>query len=99
MTELFLIAHKVSGELAFDVATPLQIGEERGWIIPTSGHRAYPFWNIPLIRAVFDTQERGIYDLCPPMPPSIRDHYHSEAQAPVKQAGKIASLNLTDLGL
>jgi len=62
MTELFLIAHKVSGEAAFDVATKMECPvcrdgtlNERGcaecdeegywWIIPTSGHRAYPYWH------------------------------------------------------
>ena len=38
----YLILHKVRGEPAFDVADKLQIGDEEGWIIPTSGHRAYP---------------------------------------------------------
>jgi hypothetical protein len=42
MTELYLILHKVRGEPAFDVAQKIMIGEEEGWIIPTSGHRAYP---------------------------------------------------------
>ena len=32
-----LILHKVRGEPAFDVAESLQIGDEEGWIIPTSG--------------------------------------------------------------
>jgi len=40
---LFLILHKVRGEPAFDIAHQLDIGDEIGWIIPTSGHRAYPF--------------------------------------------------------
>lgn len=44
----YLILHKVRGEPAFDIADKLQIGDEEGWIIPTSGHRAYPYWNIPL---------------------------------------------------
>lgn len=59
MTDLYLIAHKVRGEPAFDVATKVACPEcndpESGtqgctecdqfgfwWIIPTSGHRAYP---------------------------------------------------------
>jgi hypothetical protein len=48
MTELYLILHKVRGEPAFDIASPLPIGDEEGWIIPTSGHRAYPLttWNM-----------------------------------------------------
>jgi hypothetical protein len=40
----YLILHKVRGEPAFDIAEKLQIGDEEGWIIPTSGHRAYPAW-------------------------------------------------------
>ena len=42
MSDLYLILHKVRGEPAFDIATRLQIADEEGWIIPTSGHRAYP---------------------------------------------------------
>jgi hypothetical protein len=45
----YLILHKVRGEPAFDIADKLQIGDEEGWIIPTSGHRAYPLWAIPLV--------------------------------------------------
>jgi hypothetical protein len=45
---LFLILHKVRGEPAFDIADQLQIGDEVGWIIPTSGHRAYPYIYWPL---------------------------------------------------
>ncbi len=44
MTEPFLILHKVRGEPAFDIAE--KIGEDSDgdiWIIPTSGHRAYPY--------------------------------------------------------
>jgi len=44
----YLILHKVRGEPAFDVADKLQIGDEEGWIIPTSGHRAYPIVVVPL---------------------------------------------------
>lgn len=64
MTDLFLIAHKVRGEPAFDVATKMECpecpeGTDEGfctecdslgfwWIIPTSGHRAYPImhWDL-----------------------------------------------------
>lgn len=44
----YLILHKVRGLPAFDIAIPLKIGSEDGWIIPTSGHRAYPYEVIPL---------------------------------------------------
>jgi len=65
---LFLIAHKVRGELAFDTAHRLQIGDEQGWIIPTSGHRAYPYWSMEL----------SIPDLGP-MPDDLPDHYQVTA--------------------
>jgi hypothetical protein len=43
MEELFLIAHKVRGEVAYDVAQRLLLSNGRPlWLIPTSGHRAYP---------------------------------------------------------
>lgn len=48
MTELYLILHKVRGEPAFDIATKLDIGDDEGWIIPTSGHRAYPWYAVKL---------------------------------------------------
>lgn len=64
MTDLYLIAHKVRGEPAFDIATnmicpecndgedcegcPECDGTGLWWIIPTSGHRAYPIMNWPL---------------------------------------------------
>ena len=43
MTELYLIAHKVRGEPAFDIATCEEVEGEDMWIIPTSGHRAHPY--------------------------------------------------------
>jgi hypothetical protein len=43
MDSLYLIAHKVRGQLAFDVAVRVALsGGEEIWMIPTSGHRAYP---------------------------------------------------------
>lgn len=63
-TPLFLIAHSVRGEAAFDVALQMECphcisdgdptyrygcaecdGEGYWWIIPTSGHRAFPYWS------------------------------------------------------
>jgi len=48
MSDLYLILHKVRGEPAFDIGQHLDIGAEQHWIIPTSGHRAYPvrWWNL-----------------------------------------------------
>ena len=43
MDALYLISHRVRGELAYDVALRvLRSGGEELWLIPTSGHRAYP---------------------------------------------------------
>jgi hypothetical protein len=43
MDHLFLIAHKVRGEVAYDVAQRILLSSgEALWLIPTSGHRAYP---------------------------------------------------------
>jgi hypothetical protein len=43
MEELFLIAHKVHGQVAYDVAQRWLLSNGRPlWLIPTSGHRAYP---------------------------------------------------------
>ena len=40
MGGLYLILHKVRGELAFDVAQRVAIEDEEVWFIPTSGHRS-----------------------------------------------------------
>lgn len=69
MSEPYLILHRVRGEPAFDIAISIQ-GEDLIWIIPTSGHRAYPWWFIPL------SEFRGfINHTLPPTPPNWPDHY------------------------
>jgi hypothetical protein len=72
MADLYLIAHKVRGEGTIDIATPLQIGQEEGWIIPTSGHRAYPYWTHKL-DDLFAYQNVG------EPPADLRDHYPAPA--------------------
>ena len=57
MNELYLILHKVRGEPAFDIAQKIQIGGEEGWIIPTSGHRAYPIDITPLATPITPVNE------------------------------------------
>lgn len=91
MIEPYLIAHVVRGEPAFDIAIKLQIGAEDGWIIPTSGHRAYPYWYIPL-RTILLPDTYYECELCtwkylpnsgnymwPDPPPSWPDHYTTSA--------------------
>jgi hypothetical protein len=93
VSDLYLVAHKVRGEPAFDVAIRLicphcegQCGGEYiechecdslgfWWIIPTSGHRAYPYFDVPLdaLRVVDEL-------LHIPMPPSLPDHYRTREE-------------------
>lgn len=81
--EPYLILHRVRGEPAFDIATKLQIGDEEGWIIPTSGHRAYPYWQQKLTveaingetYTVIDGQNTSIFLEHPPIPIDLPDHY------------------------
>lgn len=84
MSELFLIAHKVRGEPAFDIAHRIECAECHGecescvecdstgfwWVIPTSGHRAYPWWYQTLELELSSLQQ---------MPDSIPDHYQTHA--------------------
>jgi hypothetical protein len=107
MPDLCLIAHKVSGERAFDVAIRMECPECHGncrdgrapngytcvecdcfgywWIIPTSGHRAYPYWNDPL--------QWYIDEICqvPEMPESLPDHYTITA-SPAETRSKLEAL-------
>lgn len=94
MSEPYLILHKVRGQPAFDIAEKIMIGDEEGWIIPTSGHRAYPYWYEKIV--VHDTWIHffnGDYEgnvNIEPMPDSWPDHY--EATAAPKGSGLITNL-------
>jgi hypothetical protein len=85
---LFLIAHKVRGAPAFDIAerwpegTPSDPGP--WWIVPTSGRRAYPWAASEIVDVTAEM---------PPMPDGLPDHY--EPQGP--SGPKIESINLEDL--
>lgn len=109
MTNLYLIAHKVRGEPAFDIAEHMTCPKCEGatdepanadwehqyhcdacddqghwWIIPTSGHRAFPYWHEALIKTyVLDLDAaywNCVLKLPPDMPPDLRDHYTSERE-------------------
>jgi hypothetical protein len=67
----YLILHKVRGEPAFDIAEKLQIGDEEGWIIPTSGHRAYPYQMWPI-----DHNRHPMEGI----PPEWPDHYECKGE-------------------
>ena len=70
MSELYLIAHKVRGEPAFDIAVKMEMADGCWWIIPTSGHRAFPYWHE---RIKFQIAE---------MPADLPDHYPVAKKAP-----------------
>lgn len=78
---LYLIAHKVRGEPAYDVAEPIDMADGRWWIIPTSGHRAYPFWHTPLD---LDSEAWQI----PQMPAELRDHYQTTQATEPPRSGR-----------
>ena len=109
MTDLYLIAHQVRNEPAFDVATrmecPLCAGHDvetntwidpQGcyecdqlgywWIIPTSGHRAYPYhWS-----ALSETDLAYIHA----MPLDLPDHYPHALAPDAPKRNLIDLLNL-----
>lgn len=97
--QLYLIAHKVRGAAAFDIAHQLQIGDEVGWVIPTSGHRAYPYrwWKVDDLYDNSDMdmpQPQYILDTVDP-PSDLPDHYETTA---TKGQGLVKDL-LSALGL
>lgn len=103
---LYLIAHKVRGEPAFDIATQIEIGNETGWIIPTSGHRAYPYWFQELLDCGVSQLPNGcwaygidpIYLECKGLIPipddDWPDHYPTRA-SPSTSTDLLAALGLT----
>jgi hypothetical protein len=101
MSEPYLILHKVRGEPAFDIAIQIEIGDEQGWIIPTSGHRAYPYrsW---AIQDLYDGSDMDmpkpeyVMDTIDP-PEGLPDHYTiNPTREPL--TSRVSSL-LTTLGL
>ena len=94
---MYLIAHKVRGEPAFDIAEPMQVGDETWWVIPTSGHRAYPYWTSKLEDwDVWEIWEKQM----PSMPLDLRDHYQvlNALNAPSRQStSRTTEIDLDDL--
>jgi len=87
---LHLIAHLVRGAPAFDIARrcdSMGTADDPGpwWIVPTSGHRAYPYWHCELAQfgcgehketfvRVYDLDGAYEIELDPP-PAGWPDHY------------------------
>ena len=73
MDELYLIAHVVSGAIAYDVAQRWLLSNGRPlWLIPTSGHQAYPLRWIRLDESL--AVECSAEELA-----SVPDHYSPKA--------------------
>lgn len=109
---MYLILHKVRGEPAFDIAQKLQIGAEdetkagwieEMWIIPTSGHRAYPYWHSPLTDlraynayyAAYQALEEVLTTVS--MPDDHPDHYKSNDDLKTSKPRPSKGATLDDL--
>lgn len=100
MNEPFLILHKVRGLPAFDIAEQMEVGDEVWWIIPTSGHRAYPYWNMEIRKinwqnkTVWSSDLSGGNEIPLPMPSDCFDHYaaNERRSSPASAASDLLSL-------
>jgi hypothetical protein len=95
--DLYLIAHKVRGEPAFDIAQHMTCpacegtddhcvscdGAGHWWIIPTSGHRAWPYYSTRLDDVLIECagQYESVTYSIDEMPSDLRDHYTTVAEA------------------
>lgn len=109
MSDLFLILHKVRGEPAFDIATRCdEIGTEEDpgpwWIIPTSGHRAYPtdWWDLDetciMTMDKYSERYHNIQELISPIPHNWPDHYRART-SPITHLRDAGASLLAALGL
>ena len=80
MSDSYLILHKVSGEPAFDIAIQLET-EEEIWIIPTSGHRAYPYQKWPLNCLILRADVVETIEDIPEIPKDWPEHYQNARSA------------------
>lgn len=98
MTEQYLIAHKVRGEPAFDVAEQMEVNGEIWWITHY-GHRAYPFWYQALDHGLDNIIDCGIVGgPIPVMPEDCPEHFEVSA-APKGKGLKLGRGVLERLGL
>jgi len=88
----YLILHKVRGEPAFDIA---EMNDDMGtpsdpgpwWIVPTSGHRAYPsrYWKLEDLFDGSGINENGWHDKptdFSDLDPDLPDHYTINSHRP-----------------
>lgn len=93
----YLIAHKVRGDLGWDIAHMIQIGDETGWVVTSSGHRAYPYrwWQLDDLQDTSDINANGWHnrpchvDVSSPEWVMLEDHFAEEtAPKPDKTMAK-----------
>lgn len=99
----FLILHRVRGDAVFDVAEQMNVDGETWWIIPTSGHRAYP-WRHWLVEDLFDGSDinnSGHHDspinFLDGLPADWPDHYVAHKPKRVDVENFIADLSQQEL--
>jgi hypothetical protein len=105
--ELYLILHRVRGEPAFDIAQKMSdmSRDEDWWIIPTSGHRAYPYrwWILEDLADVTDINNEGFHDrpatFDHTVPADWPDHYRQRAKPNPNPGQKWNRTILIELGL
>jgi len=116
MPDPYLIAHKVRGEAAFDIAIRMDCPECKPrhgdneyvgcaecdfhgywWIIPTSGHRAYPYWHcdfMDLAIAQGDMEYISVTAEVTDMPIDLPDHYPPRIEPKSPKRSLLAELGL-----
>lgn len=86
--ELFLIAHKVRGLPAFDIAIQMEMEDGVWWILPSVGHRAYPYWWCELAKLGYTFQSDGsVPNLVPSMPSDLQDFFEVTTK-PIRETAK-----------
>ena len=109
MTDSYLIAHKVNGSPAFDIAVQMECPECHGdechgcaecdwigywWVVSTSGHRAYP-WNHWALTDLEGDLGQGYWTgVSHEMPPDLPDHYPHSASPHESKISLIDRLGL-----
>lgn len=102
--ELYLIAHKVRGEATFDIASTLERDGEAWWILPSTGHRAFPYWNVALSELEAEASPGTLAEALANAPADWPDFYayHNQPRASAAAKPKRGfndELTLEDLGL
>jgi hypothetical protein len=91
-SDLYLIAHKVRGQPAFDIAEQMEVEGETFWMIPTSGHRAYPYF-MERLDLLIDWEMARIHGrVVGEMPPDLIDHYNVDAAPRPNQFAKLLAI-------